>query len=144
MQRLCKAEASWKDAALNRAKQNFGATFYFRVSMDYGGLPLSTLLSQVLVAFTIELDNEFEQRMPHRTTNHGGTPHAPWLVSLAMWSNCMQFIGEDGVRVTELEELARTTTNLNGMQRWGYIVVAPRQIVRATAAGRKAQEVWRP
>jgi len=29
------------------------------------GLPLSTLLSQVLVAFTIEFDNEFERRMPH-------------------------------------------------------------------------------
>jgi len=95
-------------AKQNRGKQNFGATFYFRVSMDYGGLPLSTLLSQVLVAFTIEFDNEFERRKPHRTTNHGGTPHAPWLVSLAMWSNCMQFIGDDGVRVGELEELARS------------------------------------
>jgi hypothetical protein len=29
-------------------------------------LPLSALVSQVLVAFTIELDNEFELRMPHR------------------------------------------------------------------------------
>jgi hypothetical protein len=116
--------------------------------MDYGSLPLSTLLSQVLVAFTIEFDNEFERRMPHRTTNHGGTPYAPWLVSLAMWSNCMQFIGEDGVRVGELEELARTATNLNGMLRWGYILVAPDsrsgRLVRATPAGRKAQEIWWP
>ncbi len=70
--------------------------------MDYAGLPLSTLLSQTLVAFTVEFDNEFEHRMPHRTTNHGGTPHAPWLVSLAMWSNCMAFVGEDGVHVDEL------------------------------------------
>ncbi len=98
----------------------------------------------MLVAFTIEFDNEFEHRMPHRTTNHGGTPYAPWLVSLAMWSNCMQFVGEDGVGVDELQDLARTTTNLNGLMRWGYLVVAPGQIVRATAAGRKAQEVWRP
>ncbi|HEU5416629.1 MAG TPA: hypothetical protein VFV41_02975 [Streptosporangiaceae bacterium] len=30
-------------------------------------VPLPTPLSQVLVAFTIEADNEFERRMPHRT-----------------------------------------------------------------------------
>jgi len=116
--------------------------------MDHAALPLSALLSHALVAFTIEFDNEFERRMPHRTTNYGGTPHAPWLVSLAMWSNCMQFIGQDGVRVGDLEELARTATNLKGMERWGYIVVAPGarsgRIARATPAGRKAQEVWRP
>jgi DNA-binding MarR family transcriptional regulator len=112
--------------------------------MDYAGLPLSTPLSQALVAFTIEFDNEFEHRMPHRTTNHGGTPYAPWLVSLAMWSNCMAFVGEDGVGLDELENLARTSTNLNGMVRWGYIVVGPGKTVRATLAGRKAQDTWRP
>jgi len=121
--------------------------------------PLSTLLSQVLVAFTIEFDNEFEHQMPHRTTNHGsttGTRSGPWLVSLVMWSNCMQFIGEDGVRVGELEDLAGTSTNLNGMERWGYVTVQPDPadrrpkpprsawMIRATSKGRKAQEVWRP
>ncbi len=50
-------------------------------------LPLSALLSQPLVAFTIELDNEFERQLPHRTTRHGGVRGAPWAVSLAMWSN---------------------------------------------------------
>src|SRR5277367_944777 len=86
--------------------------------------PHSTLLSQVLVAFTIEFDNEFEHQMPHRTTNHqsaAGTRQGPWLVSMAMWSNCMQFVGEGGVTIVELERLARTKTNLNGMERWGYI-----------------------
>ena len=34
-------------------------------------LPLSALLSQVLVAFTIECDNESEPQMPHRTSNYG-------------------------------------------------------------------------
>jgi DNA-binding MarR family transcriptional regulator len=122
-------------------------------------LPLSTLLSQALVAFTIEFDNEAERQMPHRTTRHGstaGSTHAPWLVSLVMWTNCMQFVGEEGVTVRKLEELARTNTNLNGMQPWGYIRVAPDPadkrpkpprsdwVIRATTAGRKAQEVWRP
>jgi DNA-binding MarR family transcriptional regulator len=120
---------------------------------------LSALLSQVLVAFTIEFDNEFERQMPHRTTNHGstaGTLHGPWLVSLAMWSNCMRFVGEEGVAVGELEDLACTRTNLNGMQRWGYIVVEPDPadsrpkpprsdwVIRTTPKGRMAQEIWRP
>ncbi len=123
-----------------------------------GRLPLSSLLSQVLVAFTIEFDNEFERRMPHRTTRGGSTTsrHAPWLVSLVMWANCMQFICKEGVSVRRLEELARTPTNLKGMERWGYIIVEPDPadgrpkpprsdwIVRATPAGQKAQETWRP
>jgi hypothetical protein len=65
-------------------------------AMD-GHLPLPTLLSHVLVAFTIEFDNEFEHQMPHRTTNYGstaGSRHGPWLVSMECWSNCMQFVGE--------------------------------------------------
>src|SRR6476646_1153778 len=121
--------------------------------------PLSTLLSQALVAFTIELDNALEHQMPHRTANHGATPgsrQAPWLTSLAMWSTCMRFVGEEGLTVDELERLARTPTNLNGMERWGYVVVEPDPadprpkpprsawVIRATPAGRKAQEVWRP
>ncbi|MGD0436715.1 MAG: hypothetical protein ABSB86_09625 [Bryobacteraceae bacterium] len=114
-------------------------------------LPLPTLLSQALVAFTIEFDNEFERRMPNWTTNHSpaaGTRQGPWLVSLAMWSNCMQFVGKDGVSIRELENLARTKTNLNGMERWGYIVFEPGlardRLIRATPQGRQAQEVWRP
>lgn len=122
-------------------------------------LPLSALLSHVLVAFTIEFDNEFEHQMPHRTTNHGATTdsrYAPWLVSLVMWSNCMQYVSEEGVTVGELRRLARTGTNLDGMRRWGYLIVEPAStdrrskqfrsdtVVRPTRAGRKAQEVWRP
>ena len=129
-----------------------------KVSSTFAGLPLPTLLSQVLVAFTMEFDNEAERHIQHRTTKHGSTgasPHAPWLVSMVLWSNCMQFVGEKGVQVGELEKLARTKTNLNGMQGWGYITVEPdpadgskpprsRWLIRVTPAGRKAQEVWQP
>ncbi len=123
-------------------------------------LGLSALLSQALVAFTIEFDNEFEHQMPHWTTNAGkaGAPRgAPWLVSQVMWSNVMQFVGEDGVRVHELHARARTTKgSFAGLQRWGYVVVKPDPadrrpkpprddwVVRPTAAGRRAQAVWRP
>ena len=126
---------------------------------EAASLPLSTLLSQALVAFTIEFDNEAERQMPHRTTRHGSTAgslHAPWLVSLVMWTNCMQFVGDEGITVGRLEKLARTNSHLNGMQPWGYIRVAPDPadtrpkprradwIVRPTDAGRKAREIWRP
>jgi DNA-binding MarR family transcriptional regulator len=122
-------------------------------------LPLPALLSEVLVAFTIEFDNGYERQMPHRTTEHGSTAgslDAPWLVSLAMWENCMRFVGEQGVTVRALAELARTATNLNGMQRWGYVVVKPDPldarpkpplrdwVIRATPAGCKAREIWQP
>ncbi len=119
-------------------------------------LPLSALLSQALVAFTIECDNEFERKMPHSTTNHGRTPGAPWLVSLAMWCNCLRFVGPEPMTVAELEQRARTGTNLDGMRRWGYIDVRPDPddrrskpprsglTVRATPAGLRAQQVWRP
>ncbi len=123
-----------------------------------GRLPLPTLLSHALVAFTIEFDNESERQMGHRTTRHGsaGSLHAPWLVSLVMWSNCMRFVDENGLPVGELERRTRTTTNLAGMQRWGYITIEkdpadrrpkpPRSawVVRATPVGRKAREVWQP
>jgi hypothetical protein len=68
----------------------------------------------------------------------------------------MQFVGEEGVSVRELEVLARTTTNLNGMQRWGYISVAPDPadtrpkpprsawLIRPTRKALQAREVWRP
>lgn len=122
-------------------------------------VPLSTLLSQALVAFTIEFDNEAEHRMPHRTTAHGrssGEGPAPWLVSMVMALNCMRYVDEPGIRLGELRRLARTETNLNGMQRWGYISIAPVEedprpkppkkdwVVRTKPGGRLVQRVWKP
>lgn len=128
-------------------------------------IPLPTLLSQVLVAFTIEADNEFEHRMPHRTTNHGRHPgdgepvgRLPWLVSLAMWARFLRFVDEDGVRADELAkrtgqgrvELTRTLERL--AKWWGYLEVEPGAswakpgpdwVVRPTVAGRKALGIWR-
>jgi DNA-binding MarR family transcriptional regulator len=116
-----------------------------------GRHPLCALLSSALVAYTVELDNEFEHRMPHRTTNHGsssGTGPAPWLVSLVMWATCMQFVADDGISVKELEQRARTPTNLKGMERWRYVDVRPGpsggRFVVSTPGGRAAREVWSP
>lgn len=126
-------------------------------------LPLPTLLSQILVAFTIEFDNEAEHRLPHRTTAHGVSApdalHAPWLVSMVMWFNCMQHLGDGPILLRELERRARTPTNLHGMQRWGYIMVTndsgdpldfrpqPRRAssrLQATAAGQVVRQTWAP
>lgn len=120
---------------------------------------LTTLLSQALVAFTIEFDNEAEHRMPHRTGLLGKTPGAevaPWLVSMAMNFNCMRYVGEEGIALGEMERLARTETNLNGMQRWGYIFLEPSPddprrkppqrdwLVRSLPGGRRVRAVWEP
>jgi len=130
-----------------------------------GHLPLSTLLSQALIAFTIEFDNEVEHRVPHRTTDHGATAgsfHAPWLVSMVMWTRFMQFVPEEGISVRELQRLARMSdksmsTWLTRLGKWwGYLVVESdaaargskridaNAVVRPTSGGRKAQEIWRP
>ncbi|MGA3202303.1 MAG: hypothetical protein ABSF12_07380 [Bryobacteraceae bacterium] len=108
-------------------------------------LPVSSLLSQVLVAFTIEFDNEFEHRMPHRTTRFAGSRIGPWLVSMVMYSNLMRCVREEGATVTELQNLTGIKKlSMAGMERWGYIVVDRDRVVRPTAKGRMAQEIWRP
>ncbi|MBT9331062.1 hypothetical protein [Paracidobacterium acidisoli] len=125
-----------------------------------GRLPLPALLSHTLVAFTIEFDNEFERRVPHRTTNHGSVPGAPWLVSRVMWSRFLQFLPEEGISVADLQQrlgigskdLQIWLTRLGKW--WGYITVKPdaaastkrfrpTAIVRLTPGGLRAIAVWR-
>ncbi len=107
---------------------------------------LSTLLSQTLVAFVIEFDNEFEHVMPHRTTRGPASVasrRGPWLVSMAMWANFMRYIDANGVPASDLKDQIRIT-NIAGMQRWGYVTVDANNIVRPTAAGARAQKIWQP
>ena len=118
-------------------------------------LPLPVLLSGPLIAFTIEFDNEFEHRSPHRTTWGPAAGPGPWLMSQAMWANFLQFAAPDGIPLRELADLA-AITNLAGLERWGYVVVQPDPadarpapprrdwIVAPTQAGRRAQRVWQP
>jgi len=127
--------------------------------MDTARLPLSALLSQTLVAFTIECDNEAEHRQPHHTANHtanhaGGAEKTPWLMSLVMYMNCLKYIPDEGITAGRLHDLARTETNLGGMRRWGYITIDPKPLnlggkgitrssfLKTTRAGKPAREVW--
>ena len=123
-------------------------------------LPLPTLLSQLLVALTIEFDNEFEHRMPYRTSRPGPSPATatgPWLVSQVMWSNVMQFVDEGGVSVAIFTAgHGPTGDSVGGLERWGYVTVVGEPIgggsrppgsvwvVRPTRYGRPAQGVRRP
>jgi DNA-binding MarR family transcriptional regulator len=130
-----------------------------------GQLPLLALMSQALVAFTIEFDNEFEHQMPHRTTNHGstaGSERAPWLVSMAMWVHCMRHVPADGIPAGELARRAQLSAKgaemlLKRMSKWwGYLTIKPDPadsrvkpppsawLVRPTPAGRQAQHIWEP
>lgn len=120
-------------------------------------IPLPTMLSHTLVAWTVEADNAFEQRMPHCTTasrRRGEVIQGPWLVSFPMYVHCMRHLTAEGVTRGELEDRARVLGPVLGLERWGYVTLAPapRQgkrkadpratIVSPTRAGRKAQRLW--
>jgi methyltransferase (TIGR00027 family) len=120
-------------------------------------LPLSALLSQALVAFTVEADNETEHRLPHRTSNRGrapgSPPGAPWLTSLLMYENCLRHLPDTGITIAELHARARTGTNLDGMRRWRYVRYSPDPapgkpprpdtLIRPTVWGIEARDTWR-
>lgn len=121
-------------------------------------LPLFALLSQTLVAFTIEFDNEFERRAPHRTSRHGATgKSAPWLVSMPLWLKLVRFVPDEGITIREFKRSAGLTTAelriwLARISKWWRIVSVHKQddaapgdwIVRPTAGGRECIAVWRP
>lgn len=102
---------------------------------------LLTALSQALVAFTVEADNDYEEDAPHRTTL-SRTGDGPWLTSMVSWTNGLRHIG-DGVSTKELEQRARTLPNIGGLLRWGYLR-EDAGMLRLTAGGRTACESWTP
>jgi hypothetical protein len=120
--------------------------------------PLSVLLSQVLVAFTVEFDNEFERRM-----GEAGYPGA--RLSLVVWANLLQFVGESGLSVRELGVKSfapggRVQFQLGCLERWRFVVLqsGPERrpgwgsgrgmradwIVRLTPRGLAASRIWPP
>jgi hypothetical protein len=82
--------------------------------------PLSALLSQALVAYTVELDNNFELGM-----SRAGFPGA--RLSLVVWTNLLRFIPEkDGISVRDLQTTSlgsedRLRFQLGCLERWGFI-----------------------
>ncbi len=85
--------------------------------------PLSTPLSHLLVAFTVEFDNELDHRLNAADVGH----RLP--ISMVMWSNFLRFVG-DGITVGELPAAtgipkSRTLSTLGGLERWRYVFVSP-------------------
>jgi hypothetical protein len=82
--------------------------------------PLFALISQILVAFSLELDNEFERQM----TEAG---YAASGLSWSIWTNILKFLGE-GIRVEDLSALTplKDTHHILGcLERWRVIVLEP-------------------
>jgi hypothetical protein len=84
---------------------------------------LSALLSQVLVAFTVEFDNEFERQM-----GEAGYPAA--RLSLLVWANVMRFVAEGALSVRDLAARAlapekQIKFELGCLERWGFVVLKP-------------------
>ncbi|HVU35971.1 MAG TPA: hypothetical protein VHE61_21195 [Opitutaceae bacterium] len=122
--------------------------------------PISALLAQLLVAFTVEFDMEFERQM-----NEAGEPGI--TVSLAAWSNLLRFVAAAGsIPLGELSAQAlaaekRIRQELGWLERWGFVALetgcpAPREgwgsgrglrtgtVVRLTARGETAARIWPP
>jgi len=115
--------------------------------------PLSALLSQILIAYTVELDSEFERRMLE-TQNVA-------RLSLVIWLNLLQFLADGPVSVGTLASRAlaaeeQVKAPLGCLERWGFILLqtgkragfgSGRGIradwpVRLTAIGETAIRIW--
>jgi len=84
---------------------------------------LPALLSQLLVAFTVEFDNEFERLM-----GEAGYPGA--RLSLIVWANLMRFVGGGALSVRDLAAQALAPEKmlkfeLGCLERWAFVVLQP-------------------
>lgn len=82
---------------------------------------VSVLLSQIVVAFTIEFDNVFEHRLRE-------TFARPFLTSLAMWSNVMRYLPAEGTTLQEMASQSRLPERemkslVGAHERWRYLNV---------------------
>ncbi len=121
------------------------------------------MLSQVLVAFVIEFDNEFESRLAK-------TWARPFRVSMVMWSNFMRFVREGGTPFAEVVDSSHIPSRavasvVGGMERWSYISVdedpaggrppprkgfgtakgiRPDTTIFPSMTGKLAKDIWEP
>ncbi len=112
---------------------------------------LPEMLSQLLIVFTIELDNEWEKRYwIHAEAK-------PLRTSLVMWANFLRFVSHEGISVRELSKKAGYLPNkihpdLAGMLRWRYVNTNSENPKRPklddtlqfTSQGAEAAETWKP
>jgi hypothetical protein len=136
--------------------------------LEAGSRPLSALLSQVLVAFTVELDGEFERLM--RESGYAGG------LSLVVWLNLVRFLTSEELSVRTLANRCRLGKEgiaglLGCLERWRFIEFSAGEgsaviwsqgergkragwgsgrgiladwPVALTAKGRRAAQIWPP
>ncbi len=80
---------------------------------------LHALLSQLLVAFTVELDNHFELQI-------GQAGHPGARLSLIVWSGVVRFLAQGAISVGSLAQQAASPIDpikfqLGCLERWGFI-----------------------
>jgi hypothetical protein len=114
--------------------------------------PLSALLSQILVAYSVELDCEFERRMLQTQSRSS-------RLSLVIWLNVLRFLADGPISVRTLASRALTAdagATLGCLERWDVVALQPgkragfgsgRGIradwpVRLTAGGEAAVRIW--
>lgn len=95
--------------------------------------PLSALLSQLLVAFTVELDNDFELRMARL-----GFPGD--RLSLAAWLGLLRFVGENPTPVCDLAaqtlmEQTHIKSLLGCLERWRFVWIGCASAGKEASAG---------
>lgn len=111
-------------------------------------LPLSALLSQTLIAFTLDFDRELAARC-----RIAGAPAS--AATLAMWSNVMRFLGDERVderRLPGLSGVPKATIHsmVACLDRHGWITVqttpaaARTRLIGLAPKGRDLQPAWRP
>ena len=102
-------------------------------------LPLHALLSQTLVAYTIEFDNEFQRQMSETGYTGAG-------LSFVAWANLIRFIADSGVSVRELAVQAlsldeRIKHQLGCLERWRFVVL--QSASKADQSARAARAIKR-
>jgi hypothetical protein len=130
--------------------------------------PLAALLSQALIAFTIEFDHAFERQVIGPT----GKKFAEWrrwperplnvlLVSMPMWVNYLRHIPPNGLTAQTLADHSRDplpmlNSHLNALKRWRFVTVEPGagetrkkppiqdMLVRLTPAGETCATYFEP
>lgn len=105
--------------------------------MTLGSLP--TLLSRTYVAYTIEFDNRWEERL----RGYGAAPK--FLVSYVMWVNFMRFVGLQGIAVDDLEARCgpwNGPIHRGRMEEWWGYVTTSGDVVRPTLSGEAAVKAW--
>ena len=112
------------------------------------------MISQTLIAFTIEFDNAWELQFWTKTNP------APFRTSMVMWANFLRFVGQEGITVRNLSEKAgyekgKSHPSLAGMIRWRYVTIEPPigkkgksskldYVTHLTSIGSQAAEAWKP